>query len=25
MNQIAHRLNSDHLKGIISEALYKRF
>ena len=24
INQIAHRLNSDHLKGIISEALYKK-
>lgn len=24
INQIAHRLNSDHLKGIISETLYKK-
>ncbi len=24
INQIAHRLNSDHLKGIISESLYKK-
>ncbi|MFP1455887.1 hypothetical protein ACLB1O_30100 [Escherichia coli] len=24
INQIAHRLNSNHLKGIISESLYKK-